>query len=76
MVAARRYSGRTTEQNFEKNLGALREALTRDGVEVVGTPRAAVYNGPFTLSFMRRNEVLIEIVDPANLDNGLAKSDR
>ena len=62
-VAARRYSGRTTEKNYTINLQALSEALQRDQVKTVGEPQAAVYNGPFTLPFFRRNEVLIEITE-------------
>lgn len=62
-VAAHRYSGRITEANYRKNLDELSVALERDGIAPVGLPEAAVYNGPFTPPFMRRNEVLME-VDP------------
>ncbi len=60
-MAVRRYSGRTTEKNFVKNLDTLNAALQRDQVRSVGEPQSAVYNGPFTLPFFRRNEVLVEI---------------
>ena len=60
-VAALRYSGRTTEDNFSTHLAKLRELLLREGFVEVDAPQAAVYNSPFTLPFMRRNEVLVEV---------------
>ena len=62
-VAARRYSGRWTERGYRKNEAALINALEQDGVEIVGEPQFARYNGPFTPWFMRRNEVLIDLAD-------------
>ncbi len=62
LVAARRYSGSTSERNFLKNLKVLEEALARDNVTPAGQPLAAVYNGPLTPGFLRRNEVLVEVV--------------
>ena len=61
LVAVKTYSGRSNERNFERHLGKLRAELAGDGYEEIGAPQAAVYNGPFTLPFMRRNEVLIEV---------------
>ena len=61
-IAARRYSGRTTKRNFDEHLRVLSARLAADGYTTVGKARAAVYNGPFTLPFMRRNEVLIEVI--------------
>ena len=60
-MAVRRYSGRTSEKNYQRNLEALKQALQRDQVRVQGEPVSAVYNGPFTLPFFRRNEVLVEV---------------
>ncbi|MEM7706538.1 MAG: heme-binding protein [Pseudomonadota bacterium] len=65
LVAARRYSGSTGERNFLKNLQALEKALARDGVMPAGQPLAAVYNGPLTPGFLRRNEVLVEVAPAA-----------
>ncbi|MEM9530082.1 MAG: heme-binding protein [Pseudomonadota bacterium] len=61
LVAVRRYSGSTGEKNFRKNVLRLAEALARDGLTTRGEPIAAVYNGPFTPGFFRRNEVLVEL---------------
>jgi hypothetical protein len=60
-VGVRQYSGRATEVNHRQNLAILRAALDRDGRGVRGEPEFAVYNGPFTLPFLRRNEVLLEL---------------
>ena len=60
-VAVRQYSGRRTEQNYRANLDELLNALERDEIDVTGTPQTAAYDGPFTLPFLRRNEVLIEV---------------
>ena len=60
-VAARRYSGRSTEPGYRNNEAILVNALQQDGMEIVGEPQFARYNGPFTPWFMRRNEVLIDV---------------
>ena len=64
VIAARRYSGRWSASNYEKNEAALMAALADDGVVLAGEPYLARYNSPFTLWFMRRNELLVEIEWP------------
>lgn len=59
--AVLRYRGRITEARFLKQAELLRAALERDGIETVGEPVSAVYNGPWTPPFMRRNEVMIRL---------------
>ena len=66
VVAARRYSGRINEKNYRRNLDILLASLAETGLRPLGEPQSAVYNGPFILPFLRRNEVLIDI-DPASL---------
>ena len=61
-MAALRYSGRINEANFLRHASRLEKLLEMDDYVSRGEPQAAVYNGPFTLPFMRRNEVLMEIV--------------
>lgn len=61
LVAVLRYRGRITAARFDKHAVRLGEALRRDGLEPAGEPLSAVYNGPFTPPFMRRNEVLIPL---------------
>jgi hypothetical protein len=36
---------------------------------VRGDPEFAVYNGPFTLPFLRRNEVLLELTPDAPMNS-------
>ncbi len=62
IVAVRRYSGRSNESNYRKNRETLLQALQRDGVALADEPVFAVYNGPFTPWFMRRNEVMVGIL--------------
>jgi len=64
VIAARRYSGRWSTSNYQKNEAALMAALAADGVVLSGEPYLARYNSPFTLWFMRRNELLVEIEWP------------
>jgi hypothetical protein len=61
VVAVRRYSGRSSRSNYERELAELRKALGAAGLVAVGEPLFAVYNGPFTPWFLRRNEVMVEV---------------
>ncbi len=63
-VAAKRFSGRVSEQKYAQAERELLEALSADGVTVLGEPVLARYDGPFTPGFLRRNEILVEIVAP------------
>jgi hypothetical protein len=66
VLAVRRFSGRWTEANYARNEQALIEALQRDDVGAVGQPLLARYNSPFSLWFLRRNEVMVEIIWPVS----------
>lgn len=61
VMAVHRYSGFWSEANYENNEQVLLEALRADGIDVIGTPLLARYNGPFTPFFLRRNEVMVEV---------------
>lgn len=61
LVAVLRYSGRWTERNYLVRLDELSQALTAVDVRTVGEPWLARYNAPFSLPFLRRNEVLVEV---------------
>ena len=61
LVAVRRYSGRWSEQRYREHETMLMQSLDRDGVETDGSPLLARYNGPWTLWFLRRNEVMIPV---------------
>lgn len=49
------------EASAKKCEAELLEALRRDGVETVGAVNVARYNTPWTIPFMLRNEVQIEV---------------
>ena len=61
LIAARKYSGRASESNYRDNETKLLTALQDAGLTPTDAPRFAVYNGPFTPWFMRRNEVLAPV---------------
>lgn len=61
VLAARRFgwfaSAGTRESQLESLLGALR----RDGIAVVGEPVYAAYQPPFSVPFLKRHEMLVEV---------------
>jgi hypothetical protein len=65
-VAAWRYSGRWTEENYEQHEDELRAAIKARHLKVAGEPILARYNPPFMPSFLRRNEVLIPVTRPSS----------
>ncbi len=60
-VAVKRFSWSSSETTFKKQESELLAALSRDGVETIGTINVARYNTPWTIPFMLRNEVQIEV---------------
>ena len=56
-----RYSGRSSESNFDKHSRILENKLKEDNISINGLPIKATYNSPFTLPMLRRNEVMFEI---------------
>ncbi len=64
-VAAVRYSGSWSEKNYRRHLEKLTKWIAESGLTVVGEPIWARYNPPFTLWFLRRNEILIPVAAPA-----------
>lgn len=60
-VAVRRFSWTASESAFKKYEAELLGSLKRDGVETVGAVNTARYNTPWTIPFMLRNEVQIEV---------------
>ncbi|MEM9386708.1 MAG: heme-binding protein [Pseudomonadota bacterium] len=60
-VAAYRYSGSTGEKRFLEHAQRLEAALAHERIATVGAPVQAVYNGPFTIGPLRRNEAVVEV---------------
>jgi hypothetical protein len=65
LMAVRQYSGRWTEANYLKNEQTLLEAIEEAGLIPIGRPVYARYNSPFSLWFLRRNEVMVEVRRPS-----------
>ena len=59
--AVRKYSGRTSDSNYQKHIIKLKENLIKDEIEMLDDGTKAIFNGPFTLPLFRRNEVMIKI---------------
>lgn len=61
-VAAVRYSGTWSEKSYLDYKQRLEKWIRDNGFEINGEPVWARYNPPFTLWFLRRNEILIPVV--------------
>lgn len=61
LMAVIRYSGRWTQRNYEKHSIELLESIEAAAVEPLGSAESAVYDAPYVLPFLRRNEVMVEV---------------
>lgn len=60
-VAVKRFTWIVNETRLRKNEESLLASLKRDGVVPVGAVNVARYNPPWTLPFMLRNEVQVDV---------------
>jgi len=60
-VAVLRYAGGWSQATYEENLEKLRQAVGKAGLTTVGEPVLSRYNSPFSLPFMRRNEIWLTV---------------
>lgn len=60
-VAVIRYSGLHSESNLQSYAGKLTLWLENKGYRILSPPRAASYDPPWTIPFLRRNEVHIDV---------------
>ena len=65
LAAALRFSGSGSEAAFERHNNGLQAALTLAGLTAVGPPRFARFDPPFKPWFLRRNEVVQDVLEPA-----------
>ena len=60
-VAVIRYSGWLSEASMESNTDKLKGWIEQKGYKATSPPRLAAYDPPWTVPFLRRNEVHIDI---------------
>jgi len=61
LVASLSFGGWATSGKVERKTASLLETLERYNATVEGDPILNQYNPPWTLPFMRRNEIVVEI---------------
>jgi hypothetical protein len=60
-VAVLRFSGRATDANVSRHRQALAARLEAEGIRWRGEWLLNQYNPPWTLPFLRRNEIWVEV---------------
>ena len=65
LAATVTYSGTWSRKRYEEKKALLETFMKEQGLQPLGEPVFARYNPPFTLWFLRRNEVLIPVQAPA-----------
>ena len=60
-LAVIRFSGSFGRRNLDTHLAELRDVLAKAGRKAEGTPIFLGYDPPFTLPFLRRNEVALQV---------------
>jgi len=63
-VAVIRYAGFWTDANYNEHLSTLKEALRSADLHASGQPIYSRYDPPWTLWFMRRNEIWLPLDRP------------
>ena len=59
--AVLRFSGSVNEEKFNAKAEELIDWISSENLKMLGNPELARYNPPWTLPFLRRNEIMIEI---------------
>ena len=67
--AAIKYSGSWGESRYQQKLAALRGWMQSQQLRAVSTPLFARYDPPWTFWFLRRNEILIDVVADAQRES-------
>ena len=55
------FSGSNSNENVIGHENQLMNFIEENQINIIGSPKYAFYNAPWTLPFLRRNEVMIEI---------------
>lgn len=60
-LAVIRFSGFWSNENYERNFAALKQALKQAQIQWSGEPTFARYDAPFVPWFLRRNEIWLSV---------------
>jgi hypothetical protein len=61
-IAVLRFSGSRGSDNVARHMSELDGVLERSGWRVAGEPTTLFYDPPWTISFLRRNEVAVPVI--------------
>jgi hypothetical protein len=64
-----RFSGLAGKESLARHTEQLRQFMISKGLKSASTPTYAFYNPPWTLPFLRRNEVMVELAEPEIQNN-------
>jgi hypothetical protein len=56
-----RFSGFADDASIKKNTQELENYIVAENLKIIGKPIIAFYNPPWTVPFLRRNEVMVEV---------------
>ena len=68
-AAVIQFSGWASAEKADENWQQLRRFLTAEGIDITGDPTLNQYNPPWTLPFMRRNEIIVPVAFPLSAVN-------
>ena len=68
-AAVIQFSGWASADEADENWQQLRRFLIAEGIEITGEPTLNQYNPPWTLPFMRRNEIIVPVAFPLSAVN-------
>ena len=68
-AAVIQFSGWASAEKADENWQQLRRFLIAEGIDITGEPTLNQYNPPWTLPFMRRNEIIVPVAFQLNALN-------
>ena len=68
-AAVIQFSGWASPEKADENWQQLRRFLIAEGIDITGEPTLNQYNPPWTLPFMRRNEIIVPVAFQLNALN-------
>ncbi len=68
-AAVIQFSGWASAEKADENWQQLQHFLIAEGIDITGEPTLNQYNPPWTLPYMRRNEIIVPVAFPLNAVN-------